>query len=479
MSNPACGLAALERQVARELDILAYPTASWVAPVTAPDGSPALDCAVIGAGMFGLAVGGLLKRERVTNIALFEQAEPGREGPWMTFARMSMLRTPKHLSGPELGLPSLSFRAWWEAQHGEEGWAQMPRTPRVGWMNYLTWFRRVMALPVSHGWRLVGLEPVGDGALLRLTFDTAQGAQTRYARSVVLSTGAMGAGGYTVPDAIARAVPAGRVVHAMDEFDIGMMAGQRLGILGAGASGFDLAIAALQAGAKHAEVGVRRAELPRDNPRRWMETAGFLAHYPDMPDARKWAYAFALHDIGQPPPQHTFDAAVAQPGFSIRTGFPWDSVRWTGSEIVVEGQGQRATYDRLAIATGFVTDLSLRPELQHVLRDAALWADRYTPPAGQAIPGLSKAPYLDRHGGYLERVPGTAPWLSRVFTIISTANLSLGPVASSVSTMKYMAPRLVEGVKRRLFLDQDQTDWALFQAHDHAELRPFATREAA
>lgn len=473
MSDITGGLAALERQVARELDILAYPTPNWVRPVTAPDGSIALDCAVVGAGMFGLAVGGLLKRERVTNVMLFDQAEAGREGPWVTFARMTMLRTPKHLSGPELGLPSLSFRPWYEAQHGAEGWAQLPRTPRTGWMEYLNWFRRVMDLPVTNGWRLTGLEPVGDGALIRLTFETEDGPQSRYARSVLLSTGALGAGGYKVPDAIAQAVPGERLVHAMAEFDMDMMRGQRLGILGAGPSGFDLAIAAIQAGATSAEVCVRRAALPRDNHRRWIETAGFLAHYPDMPDARKWDYAFALHDRGQPPPQHTFDAAMALPDFRLRQGFPWESVRWTGSEIIVEGQGNRAAYDRIAIATGFVTDLTLRPELQQVLSDAALWSDRYTPPPGQEIPGLARAPYLDRYGGYQERVPGAAPWLSRLFTIISTANLSLGPVAASVSTMKYMAPRLVEGVKRRLFLDQQEADWAIFERHDHAELRPF------
>ncbi len=51
-------------------------------------------------------MGGLLKRERVTHIALFDSAPEGREGPWVTFARMSMLRTPKDLTGPELGVPA-------------------------------------------------------------------------------------------------------------------------------------------------------------------------------------------------------------------------------------------------------------------------------------------------------------------------------------------------------------------------------------
>lgn len=479
MTPTPIGLPALERQVARELEMLAYPAREWVVPRSAPDGSRALDCAIIGAGQFGLAVGALLQRERVTNIALFDENEEGREGPWVTFARMSMLRTPKHLSGPELGIPALSFRAFWEAQHGTEEWERIYRVPRTAWMEYLTWFRRVTALPVLNRWRLLALEPVEGGTMLRLRFATPGGEAVRHARSVVLATGAKGAGGHALPPDIARAVPADRIVHALDVFDAAVFRGRRVGILGAGASAFDLGIAALEAGATRAEVCVRRPTLPRDNPRRWMESAGFLAHYPDLPDARKWAYAQHLREIGQPPPQPTFDAAMATPGFAIRTGFPWESIRWTGSEIVVEGGGQRVAYDHLAVATGFRSDLAYCPELAEVARYAALWADRFDPPPGQENARMARAPYLDRNGAFTERVAGTAPWLGRIFTIISSANLSLGPVASSVSTMKYVAPWLVEGVKRRLLLDQELADWEEFLAADHAELRPFTESEAA
>jgi hypothetical protein len=31
---------------------------------------------------------------------------------------MLTLRSPKQLIGPDLGVPSLTFRAWYEAQHG-------------------------------------------------------------------------------------------------------------------------------------------------------------------------------------------------------------------------------------------------------------------------------------------------------------------------------------------------------------------------
>ena len=479
MTSPASGLAALERQVARELDLLAYPAAPWVKPATAPDGTAVLDCAVIGAGQYGLALGGLLRRERVERFALFDAAPAGSEGPWVTFARMAMLRTPKHLSGPELGIPSLSFRAFWEAQHGAAGWEAMYRPPRTGWMDYLNWFRRVLDLPVANGWRLTALTPAAEGRLLRLDFATPQGAAVRHARSVILATGAAGGGGYALSAVLRQGLPPGRALHANDAIDPARFAGLRLGVLGAGAAAFDVAITALQAAAASAEVACRRPALPRDNPRRWMENAGLLGHYVDLPDAVKWAYARHLRGIGQPPPQPTFDAAMALPGFRLATGMPWDRVSWTGNEILVEGGGQRRAYDLVVDASGFLSDLALRPECAALAPLVARWADRFAPPPGQEEPRLARQPYLDRLGAFTEREPGSAPWVARVLTITGNANLSLGPVASSISAMKYVAPRLVEGVKRQLLLDQQAEDWAEFLHNDHAELRPFTLPESA
>ena len=48
------GLEALNRRVARELELLTLPAAPWV-PETKVGGEPVLDVAIIGAGMAGLA----------------------------------------------------------------------------------------------------------------------------------------------------------------------------------------------------------------------------------------------------------------------------------------------------------------------------------------------------------------------------------------------------------------------------------------
>ena len=468
MDTAVSGADALARSVARDWAMLSYPSKDWVAPVTAPDGSVALDCAIIGAGQYGLALSAALRREKVERVVASDAAEEGQEDPWVTCLRMEMLRTPKDLTGPDLGIPSLSFRAYWDALHGEGAWDSLIRIPRTAWMDYLRWYRRVLDLPVRNRSRMVGLVP--EGGLFALAFDTPGGERRVFAQTVILATGTSGSGGHAVPEHIAAAVPAGRRHHANDVFDLSVMAGQRVGVVCNGASAFDIATAALKAGARSADLCFRRPALPRDNPRRWMENAGFLEHYVDLPDARKWAYLHRLGAIGQPPPRRTFEAALAQPGFRMHPGTPWEHVAWTGEEIIVEGGGKRFAFDRVVAATGFQRNLSALPELAEILRHAALWSDRYAPPPELASPRLAASPYLDRYGAFTEREPGTAPWLARVFTTSGAATLSLGPVAASNSGMKYVLPRVVSGVKRQLLLAQQEADWAAFLTRDHAEL---------
>ena len=59
-SRPVAGLAALEGEVARDLERLTLPPASWPARVPGPDGREMLDVLVIGAGMCGIAAAATL-----------------------------------------------------------------------------------------------------------------------------------------------------------------------------------------------------------------------------------------------------------------------------------------------------------------------------------------------------------------------------------------------------------------------------------
>src|SRR5512139_391860 len=92
----------------QELSQLNFPPPNWVLPAKGPGGRPLLDVLVVGGGMCGQLATFALLREGIRHIRCVDRAPRGREGPWATFARMPILRSPKHLTGPDLGVGSLT-----------------------------------------------------------------------------------------------------------------------------------------------------------------------------------------------------------------------------------------------------------------------------------------------------------------------------------------------------------------------------------
>lgn len=465
--SPPTGLDALRARIRHDLDCLSYPSKAWVRPsATAPD---ALNCAIVGGGQFGQSVAFGLQRERVDKVVVFDANPPGLAGPWMTFARMSMLRTPKDLTGPDLGVGSLTFRAFYEARHGADAWERLFRISRPDWQAYLNWHREVTGVDLRPAHAVTRVSPRADG-LFELDIEQAGQLHTQLARTVVLATGAEGSGARVVPPLFTEQLPPQLYAHTNDAIDFAALAGKRVGILGAGASSFDNASAALEAGAAAAELSFRRPALPLSNPRRWMEFAGFLAHYPELPDLQRWRYMKRLLDISQPPPEPTFRRAVDMPGFKLRPATPWLALRPHDGGVEVQTPGGRLHYDFVIAGTGIVVDLSLRPELADIAPQVALWGHRFEPPAAEADARLAQFPYLDAHGGFTERVPGAAPWASRLFANFRGATLSLGPSSASNSNIRYTAPRIVSGVTRQLFLDDADAVFREFMSQQHHEL---------
>ncbi len=85
--------------VARDIEMLGLPPQNRPAVATGPDGKPAHDVLIVGAGMNGIAATAALIFKGVRNIALIDQAEPGREGPWLTYARMGTLALAQDAAG--------------------------------------------------------------------------------------------------------------------------------------------------------------------------------------------------------------------------------------------------------------------------------------------------------------------------------------------------------------------------------------------
>src|SRR6267142_630423 len=174
-------LAALAR---RELEQLRYPAPNWVLP---RDGL--VDAVIVGGGMCGQTAAFALLREGVTHLRCLDRALRGREGPWTTFARMDILRSPKHLTGPDLGIASLTYRAYHEAKFGVEHWQKLHKIDRVEWARYLIWVRETVGLPIENDEEVLSIEPSARSVKARLG-----SGQTIHARKVVLALGREGSG---------------------------------------------------------------------------------------------------------------------------------------------------------------------------------------------------------------------------------------------------------------------------------------------
>jgi cation diffusion facilitator CzcD-associated flavoprotein CzcO len=243
-SLPLTGLAALEARLAEDLSLLELPAREWV-PGKMHNGSEVLDVAVVGGGMAGLAASAALKLLGV-RATIFDRSPQGLEGPWATTARMETLRSPKQLTGPALGLPALTFRAWFEAQFGTPAWQALDKIDRLQWMQYLIWYRRVLALDVRNGHTIEAVTPRADG-LVVLSIRTQDRRIEVYARRVVLATGRDGLGGPALPGFV-EGLPRNRWAHSSDTTDYTTLVGKRVAVVGGGSSAMDSAATALEAG---------------------------------------------------------------------------------------------------------------------------------------------------------------------------------------------------------------------------------------
>ena len=228
---PGGGLEELERQVAADLARIAYPKGEWVPPRIGPDGERVLDALIVGGGQGGIAVAHGLIRGRVTNFRVVDRAEKGREGPWLNYARMLTLRSPKEVTGPDLDVPCLTFQAWFEAQHGAAAWVALNKIPKQDWVDYLLWLRWMLAIPVDNGVDFLGVEPEGDGLRATLRHLADGRIETVRTRKLVLATGIETSGRWWTPPMV-EALDRRFWAHTGDPIDFAALAGRRVALLG-------------------------------------------------------------------------------------------------------------------------------------------------------------------------------------------------------------------------------------------------------
>jgi FAD-dependent urate hydroxylase len=456
--------AALSRQVEAELELFTYPMQDWVRPVLGPDGAPVHNVVVVGGGQAGLAVAFGLRQERISGVVVLDDNPSGQEGPWTTYARMITLRTLKFLTGPDLGVPSLTFRRWHATRYGADAWDSLVRIDKTDWMRYLVWFRQTLNLPVRNEVRVVSIKP--SGLLWALHLDTPTGPEVVLTREVVLATGLEGAGARRVPEFVRYGLPRDVWAHTADPVDFSGLRGRRVAVIGGGSSAYDNAATALEHGAARVDMFIRRNTIPMANPFRALESSGFWRNFADLDDATRWRFMHRLFSLPMPPPQDSVDRVMRYANVSVHYATP---VLDAAPGIRLQTPSGWCETDFLILATGFGADLADRPELAGLVDNIATWSDRYAAPADRTNAAMGRYPYVGPGFELLEKAPGEMPGLRRIRMFNHGAMVSAGPVATGLNGMPFGLPRLIKHMSCDFLRDQADALLEDFETYDEPD----------
>ncbi|WVT75873.1 NAD(P)/FAD-dependent oxidoreductase (plasmid) [Sinorhizobium chiapasense] len=462
-------LAELNARVRQDLSYLNYPPANWSKPVTTAAGDAVSDVVVIGGGMCGLVAWHALTRAGIANLRIVDRAPKGFEGPWVTYARMETLRSPKNLLGPALGIASLSFRAWFTALNGEAEWDELFRIPRPMWMDYLRWYREVMDVPVENDTHVTRIVPRTDGLL---ELEIAGGAKPAIiTRKLVMATGRDGLGEPTIPDFVKGMERHRSWAHSADDIDFVRLKGKRVVVIGVGASAVDNAAEALEQGAGEVRLLARRKEMPTVNKLMGIGSYGVTAGFAEISPEWRWRLMDYAAKQQTPAPHNSTLRVSRHPNAYFHFGCGIRSMKEESGEVVITTtNGRIFRTDFVILGTGFSIDPMSRSELAPYQDRIACWEDRYAPPPGEENPGLGRFPWLNADFSFTEKESGTAPWLKDIHCFNYGASVSVGKVSGDIPAISEGALWLARGVAASLFIRDVDYHWEALIAYEKPEL---------
>lgn len=462
-------LAQLQQQLEEQLQLLDLPEPSWM-PRREYNQQRLHDVVIIGAGMAGLCAGAALKLKGIHDIALFDAAPAGQEGPWATFARMETLRSPKTLAGPALGIPALTFQAWYIAQYGQTAWQALERIPRLMWHDYLQWYGQAMQLPVHHEHALQDLHllhcEVLDSPVIACRLQTNGGSTTVYARHLVLATGMDSLGGPNLPDWV-NELPQHSWHHSSEVFELSSFRGQHLVIVGGGDSALDTAAAALDAGARSVDLCIRAPAFSQVNYWKAYAHSGHRHGFQQLSKAQKSALFGFLGQQKTPPARGTIKRISQSEGLQLHFGCEIQAAQFDpqGQVLLTTNRQDSLQADHLILATGYVTEPGLRPELQALLPHMDFY------PAHFFAPDLPRAahtvPRLNEDFSLQARHPEQQAALGAIHCFTHASLLSVGKIAGDIPGISVGAQKISEGIVAKLY--EKEFAHQLQQLHDYDE----------
>jgi cation diffusion facilitator CzcD-associated flavoprotein CzcO len=420
--------------------------ANWV-----PD-RPGVDhnVTIVGGGQSGCALAFALRRAGIGKVTILEAAPDEKgAGIWLNAARMNLLRTPKALPGPELGISALSFQAWYEARHGREAYTAIERIRRLDWAEYLSWYKNFLNINPRYQIRLTRVEPLEDH--FRLHLETPGSVTTETTRKIIFATGFAGGGGPLIPDVLSKNLPTSLYAHTEDSIDFDRLRDKTVAVIGAAAAAFDAAGVALENGAAEVHLFARRETIAATPITRSRGFPGAYDNYHQLPDADRWQQAIRFFRFGSTPTTDAVERAVKFPNFHLHLSSTWTGATERNGQVETEINGRAHRFDFVISGTGYSPDIASRPELSDLGDRILLWCDRYRPADAERDDLLARHPYLGAGHEFLEKTPGSAPFLKDIHIQNPAGFLSFGLPIGDVPSMKRDIPTIVGRISADLF----------------------------
>lgn len=459
----------LEQQVQRDLTYLCLPESPWL-PIRYHQGQRIRDVVIVGAGMAGLTLAAALRFAGINNIQLIDKAPAKHEGPWNTHARMQTLRSPKELTGPALGIASLTFRAWYSAQFGEQQWQALDRIPTLMWHDYLQWYKQVLGISVQNQTELNHLQkeqvehlkhPI---AKLEVYSHKENSPQTIYARHVVLATGMDGLGSPYLPSIAQQLNDKNKWAHSSEPIAFERLRNKRVAIVGGGDSALDAAATALEKGASDVDIYLRAADFSQINYWKAFTHSGHRYAYAQLSLEQKATLLNFLLAQRTPPARGTVQRLSQHSNLQLHFDQTIEEVKEEGEQLHLRTQhNMRHKADFIVFATGYATDLRQRKELSELLPH--LFLVEHTA-LGQKLK-LRGIPVLNEDFSFKAK-SNDYPLLSAIHCFTSQALFSVGKICGDIPSISVGANRLCQGIAAKLY--QAEFDYQLQSIQDYSEL---------
>ncbi|HBO23978.1 MAG TPA: transmembrane oxidoreductase [Providencia sp.] len=458
------GLLALEEQIRLDLQYLNLPIATW--SLSNKDSLNQIDVAIIGAGMSGVTAAFALKLRGI-DATVFDQAKTGKEGPWQKPALMETLRSPKHVVGPALASPSLTFQAWFKVQFGEDAWEKLDKIPRLQWGEYLQWFKSITEPQVFNQYQLIDIQLSANGS--ELSFDTPEGTKCYIAKHVILATGMESFSEPNIPDFMAQ-IPTSYWEHSYAGSDYSRFKGLDIGVVGYSAGAMDSSATALEQGANSVEILIRASDMPRVNRGKVAGSPGFTHAYAYFSDAQKWHYADYVAKAKTPAPHGSTLRVSRHDNAYFNFNSPIKQVALNNGKLQVTTANDKFTFDYLILATGYRINWFKQTAFNKLTPYIQTWGDVYTPPQAEENSELASHPYLGSHFELQPKTGCDLPELNKLYCFNLSASLSMGPVIGLIPGTNTGAERLADHIAAQLYLAYQEQHLDLVKTSTEAEL---------